>query len=65
MNYYSHPLETISAIDFINANIRTSYIGMKNGHSYYNVNGVIWEAWQSMGTANLNTRHNVNFNDFK
>ena len=64
MNQYSHPKETSEAIDFINSNIKSCYLGIKNGHSYYNVNGVIWEAWQSMGTANLNTRHSLTLNDF-
>jgi len=65
MNIYSHRNETLAASDFISSNIKTCYLGMKNGHSYYNVNGVIWEAWQSMCNANLNTRHNVTFEDFK
>jgi hypothetical protein len=65
MNQYSHPTETIAASDFINNNISGSYLGMKNGNSYYNVNGIVWEAWQSMGLANLNTRHNLTIDSFK
>lgn len=63
MNQYSHPIETEQARDFILSN-NNCFLGFKNGHSYYNVNGVLWECFQSMGTSGLNTRHSMKLEDF-
>lgn len=42
----------------------SAYIAMKGSNTYYNVNGIVWEAWQD-GCGNYPTTDGVKVADFK
>jgi hypothetical protein len=62
-NIYTHPTEVKAAAEFIYNNISTCYITTKGNNSYYNINGIIWEVWQS-GTGNYPTTNGTLFINF-
>jgi hypothetical protein len=49
---------------FIYQNLRTCYLTTIKGNAYYNVNGIVWEVWQS-GCGNYPTTSNIKIEDFK
>jgi len=55
---------TLAAAEFIDNNRVSAYIAMKGSNTYYNVNGIVWEAWQD-GCGNYPTTDGVKVADFK
>ena len=64
INIYNNRTATIEAAEFISNNITSAYLGMKGNNTYYNVNGIVWEVWQS-GCGNYPTTNGLSVNDFK
>lgn len=62
-NIYTHPIEVKKASKYIYNNIAKCYIDTKGDISYYNINGIVWEVWQS-GTGNYPTTKNILFKNF-
>jgi hypothetical protein len=61
---YNNRTATLEAAEFISNNIASAYLGMKGNNTYYNVNGIVWEVWQS-GCGNYPTSNGLSVNDFK
>ena len=57
---YTHPNEVKQVANYIYNNIKTCYITTKGDNSYYNVNGIVWEVWQS-GCGNYPTTNGTLF----
>ena len=51
---YTHPTEVKAAAEYIYNNMSSCYITTKGNHSYYNINGIVWQVWQS-GCGNYPT----------
>jgi hypothetical protein len=61
---YTHPTEVKEASIYIYNNMTKCYITTIRDNSYYNINGVVWEIWQS-GTGNYPTTKGTLVNNFK
>ena len=59
---YTHATEVKEAANFI-FNNKSCYITTKGNNSYYNVNGIVWEVWQS-GTGTYPTTNGTLFINF-
>jgi hypothetical protein len=51
---YTHSTEVKAAAEYIYNNMSSCYITTKGNNSYYNINGIVWEVWQS-GCGNYPT----------
>jgi hypothetical protein len=60
-NIFTHKEETIAASDYI-FNNPNSFLYRKGNFDYYNVNGVIWEVYQS-GTGNYPETYGNKYNN--
>jgi len=60
---YTHPIEVKEVANYIYNNIKTCYINTIGDYTYYNVNGIVWQVWQS-GCGNYPTTNGTLFINF-
>jgi hypothetical protein len=64
INIYTNPELVKATSKYIYENFKTTFLTIIKGNCYYNVNGIVWQVWQS-GCGNYPTTSNIKVEDFK